>query len=111
MLKLPLTGWLVAWQPRWAESDPEDGEAPAGSIEVGPWPDENGWSEKFLMTGGCCYREFHGHSKEMQIALMFIAFHTCVVRDGIDPQDAHRAFLNIEEYRKRISFDIDGALQ
>jgi hypothetical protein len=30
---------------------------------------------------------------------MFVAFHAMVVRDGIDPQVAHTAFLEIDEYR------------
>ena len=34
---------------------------------------------------------------------------TCVVRDGIDPQVAHRAFLAIDEYRFRIAPDTEGA--
>ena len=33
---------------------------------------------------------------------------TLVVRDGIDPQAAHREFLKIDEYRRRVSPDIDG---
>ncbi len=41
--------------------------------------------------------------------MMFIDFHTLIVRDGIDPQAAHREFLKIDEYRRRISPDIDGA--
>jgi hypothetical protein len=31
------------------------------------------------------------------------------VRDGIDPQAAHRAFLAIDEYRFRIAPDTEGA--
>ena len=30
---------------------------------------------------------------------MFVAFHAMVVRDGIDPQVVHTAFLEIDEYR------------
>jgi hypothetical protein len=42
--------------------------------------------------------------------MVFVHFHTIVTRDGIDPQDAHRAFLAIEEYRQSISPDIPGAV-
>jgi hypothetical protein len=31
------------------------------------------------------------------------------VRDGIDPMAAHREFLKIGEYRRRISAEIEGA--
>lgn len=44
-----------------------------------------------------------------QLLAMFITFNTIVVRDGIDPQVAHRAFLEIDEYRQRISPDMYGA--
>jgi hypothetical protein len=44
-----------------------------------------------------------------ELLAMFITFNTIVVRDGIDPQVAHRAFLEIDEYRQRISPDMDGA--
>jgi hypothetical protein len=41
--------------------------------------------------------------------MVFIHFHTLVVRDGIDPQVAHKAFLAIDEYRQRMSGEIDGS--
>lgn len=44
-----------------------------------------------------------------QAKILFIDFHTIVVRDGVSPQDAHREFLKIDEYREFISPDIDGA--
>ena len=36
-------------------------------------------------------------------------FHALLVRDGIHPQAAHKAFLVIDEYREVISPDIEGA--
>ncbi|MEH3117107.1 MAG: hypothetical protein PGN25_05720 [Methylorubrum populi] len=44
-----------------------------------------------------------------RLAMLFIDFNTLVVRDGIDPKEAHRAFLVIDEYRDRISPDVPGA--
>jgi hypothetical protein len=44
------------------------------------------------------------------LAMVFIEFHAMVVRDGIDPQEAHRAFLAIDEYRTHIAPDMDGAM-
>ena len=76
-----ISNWMVAWAP----DEPE-------SVEVGPWPDHTGWTacrpEQSLFTTGCC-----------ELAR----------RDGIDPQAAHREFLKIDEYRRHISPDIDGA--
>ena len=110
-MRFSIDGWMVAWTParehwRWIA---ERGGPPLGSIEIGPWPDQNGWSDRHAMTGGCCMSERHGWSIEKKIAALFIDFHTCVVRDGVDVQAAHREFLKIDEYRRRISPDIDGA--
>lgn len=41
--------------------------------------------------------------------MMFIDFNTAVVRDKVDVQSAHRAFLAIDEYRKLIPLDMEGA--
>jgi hypothetical protein len=40
---------------------------------------------------------------------MFLLFHTITVRDRVDSQKAHKAFLAIDEYRKHISPDTPGA--
>lgn len=58
-----------------------------------------------------CWDPIVGHSatKWQVLATMLVRFHTCVVRDGITPKAAHRAFLKIEEYRRFISADISGA--
>jgi len=41
--------------------------------------------------------------------MLFVDFHTLVVRDGIDPVAAHAEFSKIDGYREIISPDIDGA--
>ena len=46
---------------------------------------------------------------EARVARLFIDFQTLVVRDGLDPQAVHRAFLAIDEYRFRIAPDTEGA--
>ena len=67
---LPLDGWMVAWTPIiWRRLGRA---APPGAIEVGPWPDETGWSDKFAMTCGCCEVARHHSHKAQKIALMFI---------------------------------------
>lgn len=43
--------------------------------------------------------------------MIFIEFNAIVVRDGIDAQDAHRAFLTIDEYRTHIAPDMSGAMR
>jgi hypothetical protein len=96
---------MVAWTPC-------DYDGPsAGQVRVGRWPDEMGWSDPFLMTSGACYIDRHKLTAHERRALVFIDFNTLVVRDGIDVQAAHKAFLAIDEYRQFISPDIDGASQ
>jgi len=66
------------------------------------------WSERYAFVTGCCEVDRHDMPLHGKAMMMFIDFHTLVVRDGIEPQAAHREFLKIEEYRKRISPDIGG---
>lgn len=102
--RFTIDNWMVAW-------NPAEGHArgPSGSVLVGPWPDRTRWSDRYLFTTGCCEIPRHQFTIDQKIAQLFIDFHTLVVRDGVDPQVAHREFLKIEEYRRRISSDISGA--
>lgn len=111
MADLTIDTWMVAWIP--VHSTPilgaTSGKPPKGAVKVGPWPDETGWSDGYDMTTGCCNFVRHDRDLWEKVALMFIAFHTLVVGDGIDPKAAHREFLQIDEFRRRISPDIKGA--
>lgn len=48
-------------------------------------------------------------SRAEVLASVFRRFHTMVVRDGIDPQVAHRAMLAIDEYRDAVSPELREA--
>jgi hypothetical protein len=89
---------LVAW-------------TPGKDCQVGPLAKEGvpAWSRPYCMTGGAAFIHVRKAEPWKQVALMFIEFHTLVVRDGIDPAQAHKEFLKIDEYRQRISPDISGA--
>ena len=76
-------------------------------VEVGPWPDRTGWSYRYDYTNGAGAPA--QQTADLQILMLFITFNTMVVRDQVDPQSAHRAFLAIDEYRQRISPDTPGA--
>ncbi|MBI2240313.1 MAG: hypothetical protein HYU59_05855 [Magnetospirillum gryphiswaldense] len=80
-----------------------------GGIAIGPWPDKTGWSRPYRMTVGCCDLDRHRLTRLERETLLFVDFHTLVVRDGVDPQRAHAEFCKVVEYRKRISPDIPGA--
>ena len=53
----------------------------------------------------------NGHQADpiKQLLAVFIQFNALVVRDHIEPEKAHAAFLTIDEYRKAISLDTPGA--
>ena len=44
-----------------------------------------------------------------QLLAVFILFNTVTMRDGIDVQKAHKAFLAIDEFRQTIAPDLPGA--
>lgn len=97
---------MIAWTPAWEHHADNPTK---GKVEVGPWPDRTGWSDRYSMTVGACLMERHKAPEWQQIAMVFIDFHSVVVGYGIDPQEAHTAFLAIDEYRQRIAPDIPGA--
>ncbi len=88
---------MIAWNP-----GTED-------IVVGPCPDADGWSDRYMSTSGACFTPLHSMSPENQRALLFINFNKIVVRDCVPVHAAHRAFLAIDEYRQFISPDQFGA--
>jgi len=88
---------MVAWDPR------------TDRIRVGPWPDKRGWSDDYLYTTGACELRRHDMSDVKQQQMMFIDFHTIVVRDKVPVDVAHFEFRKIDEYRQLISRNIPGA--
>lgn len=91
---------LVAWTPR------------TDKIDVGPLISEDArdWSRPYSHTGGAAYVALRECKNEFQRdMMMFIEFHSIVVRDRVDIDAAHKAFLKIDEYRRRIAPDIKGA--
>lgn len=97
---------IIAWTPaRWAELRPDT----AGQVAVVPVPDPEGAAKRFLMRSGAGSSALHALTGEARIARLFIDFQTLVVRDGLDPQAVHKAFLAIDEYRFRIAPDTEGA--
>ena len=84
---------MYAWTPATWESPT------AGQVRVGVHPDRVGWTRPFASCLGACDLSFVEASDSERIIQMFVAFHAMVVRDGIDPQVAHTAFLEIDEYR------------
>lgn len=93
---------IIAWNPLDVIASREPCAIRVGRLLRDGDPD---WTAPYLMTDGGVWREVRDMPRDAMIAHMFIRFHTCVVRDGIDPAAAHDEFLKIEEYRDVISPD------
>lgn len=97
---------LIAWTPVGFDKK-TDGMVAVGHL-VGKY--EPDWTAPYAYTGGAAYIDVRNMSGNESLAKIFIDFHSMIVRDGIDPQVAHKAFLNIDEYAKHISPDIEGSV-
>ena len=78
---------MFAWNPN------------SNEVEVGAWPDEFGWSGKYMMTAGATYTRIHDMTHDQLVAYMYIEAIHLIIRDKVDPISVHNAFSNIEEYR------------
>ena len=102
---------LIAWTPiHYADYDGPR-RLTVGQVKVGPLisGDARDWTEPYAHTGGAAYtrvRELRGAESALRC---FVDFHHIVLRDGIDPQVAHEAFLAIDEYRDCLAADIPGS--
>ena len=67
------------------------------------------WDRDFEMTGGGCYSDVQGLTGMEARHRVMSDFIGLVVRDGVDIHAAHSQFLKIDEYRRAIPIDIDGA--
>jgi hypothetical protein len=96
---LTIDNWMVLWNPKSKEGP--------GGIKVTSLNNDDG---RYDLSSGCCVLDRSQLSLEGKVMMMFIDFHNIVVRDGIDPQDAHREFLKIDEYQRRVAPDCDDGL-
>lgn len=78
-------------------------------IKVGPWPQRDGWSKPYRYSVGACFLKVREMTQDKVGGKVFIDFHSIIVRDGVDIAAAHKAFLQIDEYREYISGDILGS--
>lgn len=97
---------LIAWTPANSRNDPTAGQVKVGSL-VGKG--EIDWTKPYQSTGGAAFVDRRKMNGDRSILMVFVDFQTLVVRDGIDPQIAHSAFLQIDEYAETIALDVPGA--
>lgn len=94
---------LIAWTP---QSWPSE-KCYAGQVMIGPLlRDSDGdWTAPCAYTGGAAYTKTRALRRDASALMLFIDFVDMVVRDGIDPLVAHRAFMAADEYREGVAED------
>jgi hypothetical protein len=82
-----------------------------GAIEAGP-RQPTGWMDDYACWDNADQvAMLDDKSKAARLAMLFITFHHIVVRDGINPVEAHKAFMKIAEFRDCMADDLrTGAL-
>jgi hypothetical protein len=100
---------VIAWTP--ADCLESEYEETAGEVVVVNLHRRGGreWCRPFERVGGASFPARRKLRGVESTARLFIDFHQIVLRDGIDPQLAHEAFLVIDEYAGSIAPDIPGA--
>lgn len=87
-----LDEWMIGWNSNFYGKEP-------GSVEVGPWPDTTGWSERYQLSSGCCYSSWRGLTREQKLQDIVNGFFVLVLGHGLGPAAVHREFWKIREYR------------
>jgi hypothetical protein len=65
---------------------------------------------RYRFSGGAAWRALRKcQDKNQRDMMLFIEFHSIVVRDRVPVDAAHKAFLAIDEYHERIAPDIEGS--
>ena len=113
LTKRPVPDPLVKrWHPAWLTKRP----VPYPLVKCGSHPDRHGWSKPYEMSDGWLegggdvdekgWREV---SDDERLLRLFIMFAIMTTRDGVPPAEAHKAFLEIDEYREALPLDARGA--
>jgi hypothetical protein len=93
---------MVCWTP---PIETADGN---GMIALVPWPDKAGLSDSYLMSGLAAYRHVHQGTFERRKLHCLILAVQLIIRDGMDPQQVHEAFLDLREYVDALADDVPG---
>jgi hypothetical protein len=97
---MKLSEIVIAWTPvHW------DWHPTAGQIRVGLVSDSH-WKEYGLTEGATGIDWKSASYREKRLLVLF---HQIVMRDRLNPQVVHEAFLAIDEYRWQIARDVTGA--
>jgi len=96
---------VIAWTPVARTDRPDAGQVAVRDIAM----QQPGWLRDRSSAIGAIsadWKKLRGHELTKMV---FVEFVTLTVRDGLDPQAVHEAFLAIDEYAESISPDTPGA--
>lgn len=82
---LAISDWMVG-------VDPD-----SRTVEVGPWPDRTGWSDRYAFTTGAC---FFARSTLSDRLIGMLDDLDAVIAWGVAPLDAYREFAKVEWFRQ-----------
>jgi hypothetical protein len=74
----------------------------AGQVEV---VEKGVETTRLAYTDGAKFSAWRTYSSEERLTRMFALFRIMVIRDGIDPYVADRAFMTVDEYRETLPPD------
>lgn len=87
---------MICWNPN------------SDQVSLIPWPDNADMQDRLSlsMSWGACNLFLHDLSFEVRKCEVFIKAMHLIVRDGVNPDAVHKAFLGIEEYLDGCSDDM-----
>lgn len=91
---------MIAW-------DPASDKYPNGRFRIGPWPDNIGWSDDYLCTGGACFTYIRKASKDNARLYLLSELFTIIDRDNVSFSHIkpHLYAHKMKEYLESLSKD------
>lgn len=103
---MKLNDAFLVWAPSWLSDNPNAGRVLVCDRETMKRATDPGRPDRMPMWVQLGVGSGTGAiNADQRLALMFIDFHSIIVRDGIDPMAAHIEFSKVDEYREHISPD------
>ena len=77
-------------------------------VECIPYPDLDGISNRFEMTGLAAYSAVRDADFQTRKLIVFVEAMHLIIRDRCNPDAVHAALLQLEEYRDGLASDMPG---
>jgi hypothetical protein len=99
---------LISWQPSWMGAS----GVPVGiseQVRVERRGQHGDRARRYRWSDGGCRADLQRMKRKAATAYVILLFNTLVLRDGMNPAAVHRELLKIDEYRRGINLEVDGA--